>query len=309
MTVVPTFAVPAALAVDPAGNGVLEPGELATLRPAWTNTSGASLHLTGATSNFTGPAGAVYVNPDDDGDYGTIADQASAECTDCYSIQIEAASRPAPHWDASIDETVNPSSIARTWALHVGESFPDVPTSHPFYAFIETLFHDGVTGGCGAGDYCPDERRHASPDVCLPTQEPTRVGLCAALMLVHSLSRRALPRRTLRRLGQSARVGGHHRRLWRRTLLPLRTHPPRTDGRFPAEGEHGGSYAPPPCVETVFFDVPCPGGPFVDWINQLAAEGVTGGCGGGLYCPGDSVSRGEMAVFLVKTFGLPLYGL
>jgi hypothetical protein len=41
------------------------------------------------------------------------------------------------------------------------------------------------------------------------------------------------------------------------------------------------------------------------WIKQLAAEGITGGCGGN-YCPSTSVTRDQMAVFLVRTFQLPL---
>jgi len=40
------------------------------------------------------------------------------------------------------------------------------------------------------------------------------------------------------------------------------------------------------------------------WIEQLAAEGITGGCGNGNYCPDDSVTRAQMAVFLVRAFGL-----
>ena len=36
-------------------------------------------------------------------------------------------------------------------------SFGDVPTSHPFYQFIEALAKSGITGGCGSGaNYCPD---------------------------------------------------------------------------------------------------------------------------------------------------------
>ena len=67
----------------------------------------------------------------------------------------------------------------------------------------------------------------------------------------------------------------------------------------------GSSYVPPACVPPgVFGDVACPG-PFTDWIEQLAAENITGGCGGGNYCPGNNNTRGQMAVFLVKTFGLP----
>jgi S-layer family protein len=36
-------------------------------------------------------------------------------------------------------------------------TFPmDVPTSHPIFRFVEALAAAGITGGCGAGTYCPD---------------------------------------------------------------------------------------------------------------------------------------------------------
>lgn len=36
-------------------------------------------------------------------------------------------------------------------------TFPqDVPTTHPFFRFVEALAASGVTGGCGPGAYCPD---------------------------------------------------------------------------------------------------------------------------------------------------------
>jgi S-layer homology domain len=54
-------------------------------------------------------------------------------------------------------------------------------------------------------------------------------------------------------------------------------------------------------------DVPC-ASPFAPWIQELVARGITSGCGGGLYCPSNVVTRGQMAVFLTKTFGLALYG-
>ena len=41
-----------------------------------------------------------------------------------------------------------------------------------------------------------------------------------------------------------------------------------------------------------------------DRIEALAAEGITGGCGAGNYCPSDPVTRGQMAVFLVRAFEL-----
>ena len=53
----------------------------------------------------------------------------------------------------------------------------------------------------------------------------------------------------------------------------------------------------------MFNDVPV--GSFADrWVEQLAAEGITSGCGNGNYCPNDPVTRAQMAVFLVRTFGL-----
>jgi hypothetical protein len=57
----------------------------------------------------------------------------------------------------------------------------------------------------------------------------------------------------------------------------------------------------------VFPDVPCPS-LFADWIEQLAEEAITGGCGGGNFCPTNPNTRGQMAVFLTKTFSLALYG-
>jgi cysteine-rich repeat protein len=67
---------------------------------------------------------------------------------------------------------------------------------------------------------------------------------------------------------------------------------------FLLKAEHGSSYVPPTCTGT-FPDVACPSA-FANWIEQLANEGVTAGCGGGLYCPDASVTRRQMAVFLLK---------
>ena len=72
----------------------------------------------------------------------------------------------------------------------------------------------------------------------------------------------------------------------------------------------GSAYDPPDCTG-VFDDVTCtPGTGFSDWIEELADRGITGGCSVAppLYCPTNPNNRGQMAVFLVKTFGLVLYG-
>ena len=68
---------------------------------------------------------------------------------------------------------------------------------------------------------------------------------------------------------------------------------------FLLKAEHGVACGPPACTG-VCPDAPCPG-QFTDWIEQLAAEGITGGCGGGNYCPASPVTRAQMAIFLLKT--------
>ena len=72
---------------------------------------------------------------------------------------------------------------------------------------------------------------------------------------------------------------------------------------FLLKAKHGSSYSPP-VATGVFSDVPTNYWA-AGWIEQLAAEGITGGCGAGVYCPDTDVTRAQMAVFLVKTFNLP----
>jgi parallel beta-helix repeat protein len=70
---------------------------------------------------------------------------------------------------------------------------------------------------------------------------------------------------------------------------------------FLLKGKYGASYIPPVC-QSVFQDVQCPS-TFANWIEQLYAEQITSGCSASplLYCPGDPVTRQQMAVFLLKT--------
>jgi S-layer homology domain len=58
---------------------------------------------------------------------------------------------------------------------------------------------------------------------------------------------------------------------------------------------------PPACVadREMFNDVPA-SSPFCSYIEELSRRGITGGCGGGNFCPADPVTRQQMAVFLVK---------
>ena len=60
--------------------------------------------------------------------------------------------------------------------------------------------------------------------------------------------------------------------------------------------------SPPPGTAT-FPDVPTTS-PQFRFVEALVAAGITGGCGGGNYCPNDPLTRGQMAVFLAVALGL-----
>jgi hypothetical protein len=75
---------------------------------------------------------------------------------------------------------------------------------------------------------------------------------------------------------------------------------------FLLRGNRGACYVPANATGTVFGDVPL--GSFADkWIEELAASGVTSGCGGGNYCPESAVTRDQMAVFILRTLEGPGY--
>jgi len=73
---------------------------------------------------------------------------------------------------------------------------------------------------------------------------------------------------------------------------------------FLLRAKHGSSYTPP-AATGIFEDVPVTYWA-ADWVEQLYNEEITTGCGTSplSYCPEDTVTRAQMAVFIVRTFGL-----
>jgi hypothetical protein len=179
--------------------------------------------------------------------------------------------------------------------------FLDVPPGG-FHDAIESIFRAGITAGCGNGDYCPDD--------------PVTRGQMAVLLLKGEHGGSYIPPVCTATMFADEPCPGGPFVDWVNELVSEEItggcgggdycpNDPVTRAQmapFLLKGEHGGSYVPPTCAATLFTDVPCPGAPFVDFINQLSIEGITAGCGNGDYCPDDPVTRGEMAVFLVRTF-------
>lgn len=63
----------------------------------------------------------------------------------------------------------------------------------------------------------------------------------------------------------------------------------------------GAELAPPDCVpgQEMFDDVPA-SSPFCPFIEELARRDITTGCGGDNFCPGATVTRAQMATFIVR---------
>ena len=307
---------PVALAVNPSGNGVLEPNELASIEPTWRNDGAVTIGLTGASSNFIGPGGPSYSNPDAAAVYGSLGVGAAAACIDCYSVQIASGARPVAHWDSTLDEIVVATpggpQPAKTWTLHVGDSFADVPATDPYYPSIETIYHFGVTAGCATGAFCPsnDSLRQEMAPFLLKARfgagyvPPACTGIFGDVPCpptpafpysnyIEDLYNRGIA------AGCAPGLYCPGQPVTRAQMAPLLL-----------KTLEGLAYVPPSCAG-IFTDVPCPATPlfpFSDWIEELANRGITAGCGTGLYCPDASIKRQEIAVFLKLTFGLVLYG-
>jgi hypothetical protein len=179
--------------------------------------------------------------------------------------------------------------------------FLDVGSGHMFHDSVEGLVRAGVTAGCGAGRYCPDESvTRAQMAVFLQKAQfgtdylpPACLGVFQDVECAPSA---AFAVDWIEQLFSQGITGGCNS-----TPLLYCPSAPVTRAQvavFLLKTKHGSDYSPPPC-SGIFKDVVCtPGIGFPDWIEALAAEGITGGCGSGNYCPSNPVTRGQMAAFI-----------
>lgn len=183
-------------------------------------------------------------------------------------------------------------------------TFDDVPTTNPYFHWVETVYVDGVTGGCNASPllYCPTNpvTRQQMAVFMLKAVHGQAYAppMCAgAFADVPCPSQYANWIEELAAEGVTTGCGGGN-------YCPLDPVTRQQMAVFLLKAEHGSGYTPPSCGSSnPFLDVPCPS-TYANWIKQLVAESITGGCAGGNYCPASPVTRAQMAVFLTKTFNL-----
>ncbi len=197
------------------------------------------------------------------------------------------------------------SDSGAAYVFTIAPVFDDVPFSYWANNFVERLAKAGVTGGCGTGIYCPDSTVtraqmaifllkgiHGSSYVPPAVNGNTGFGDVAADYWAAAWIKQ------LAAEGVTSGCGGGN-------YCPDSTVTRAQMAVFLLKARNGSSYSPPAVggstgfndVATTYWAAP--------FIKQLVTDGITSGCGNSNYCPDDSVTRAQMAIFLVKTFNLP----
>ena len=190
------------------------------------------------------------------------------------------------------------------------DTFADVSLANPFSPYIKAFYDTGITVGCSQTPklYCPDNPVTRGEMAVFieralgnfsPTPSPSGMftdvpypGLESFTPFIEQYYNDGLT------------VGC--------SQSPLMYCPQNnvTRGEMAVFIERAlGNFAPTPSPTGMFTDVPYPGlESFTPFIEQFYNDGITVGCSQSplKYCPQNNVTRGEMAVFIVRAFGIPL---
>jgi hypothetical protein len=186
------------------------------------------------------------------------------------------------------------------------ETFSDVPLSYWAYSQIQEIYEAGITGGCAANPlrYCPGNSilRDQLAVFLLRAKHGSSYVPPSATGIFSDVARDYWAAPWIEQLYKEGISGGC-------SINPLRYCPGSPVLRdqmaiFLLRAKYGSAYQPPNAAG-IFSDVPANYWAAA-WIEQLAADGVTGGCASSplQYCPASKVLRDQMAVFLVRNFGL-----
>ena len=208
--------------------------------------------------------------------------------------------------DNSTDSTCGTTSLVTSQNIQV--DFADVPGTNQYHDTVNTLARNGVSAGCGSGNFCPDgtitrkemavfliKGKHGSSYV-----PPAAVGIFSDVPMdsfAPYIEAAYNEGKIMDACGTNQFCPGAvvTRSDMAKSLL--------TAQRYTGWVGYA-TYAPPAAVG-IFSDVPA-GSPAAPWIEQVYHEGITAGCGAPplRYCPSSSITRGQMSVFIDKTFRL-----
>lgn len=272
------------------GSGVVNPSAtISSFSPTHGPSNGTRITITG--SGFA--AGAIV----------TVAGFAST-VQSLSSTQIVATTPFLTAGKAYVVSVTNPGAAAANATQTFFADYADVASTHPFRSHIEAISRQGITTGCGGAYYCPGAAvTRAEMAVFLLRSKfgggyvpPAATGTMFrdvprtywAAAWIEDLARRGVTS------GCASGVYCPEAAVTRDQMAA-----------FLLRTKYSGSYTPPSPTGTMFVDV-ARTNPFAGFIEQLAREGITQGCDATHYCPANVVLRGEMAVFLTRTFSIPL---
>ena len=190
---------------------------------------------------------------------------------------------------------------------YIPSVFVDVPFDGFARAQIETIYNDGITGGCSTLplNYCPETVVTRSQMAVFlergihgPSYNPPAVGGSTGFGDVQLAYWAGAWIKQLATEGITGGCGSGN-------YCPESPVTRAQMAVFLLRSKYGPSYNPPPVEGSTGFTDVDPTYWAGAWIKQLVAEGITAGCGSGNYCPESPVTRAQMAVFLVRTFNLP----
>jgi hypothetical protein len=216
--------------------------------------------------------------------------------------EIRATAPPRPA--GSLNDVVVAIPGGPTGRLRNGyvARFADVGGLSLYDAAIHKLAGNGITLGCGTGTYCPNNTItraemaifliRAKYGLCFTP--PAATGTLFSDVAANSFGARHIE--LLANLGVTSGCGGGK-------FCPNSTVTRDQMAVFLLRTLIGSNFVPQPATGQ-FTDVPV-SNVFAKWIEELNRRGITSGCGGGKFCPEQPNTRGEMAVFINRTFGLP----
>ncbi len=182
----------------------------------------------------------------------------------------------------------------------ISEPYGDVDPNSWAAGYINAIRDAGITGGCGDGNYCPQglvTREQMAAFLVRAVEGEPAANYCDGSSYFSDVSPDAWSCRYIQRLSELNITGGCGGGNYCPQGLVTREQMAAFIVRA-VEGEpaldYCGGVAP-------FLDV-APSTFFCRYIKRLVELGVTQGCGNGNYCPGNEVTREQMAAFLARAF-------
>ena len=246
----------------------------------------------------------AFDSPDGKVLFATGGDGSWLWSTQTY-LHIKALDNPGVKFLATGRDNHTGYATAGNLLIYHFPTFSDVPWKYWSRSFIERLYNAGITGGCSITPllYCPGNTvNRAQMAVFLlrgihgSGYTPPAVGVGTGFTDVPSDHPMAA---WIKQLAAEGITGGCGNGRYCPDAPVTRAQM----AVFLLRSKYTSAYTPPP-ANGDFTDVPL-NHSLAAWIEQLAAEGITGGCGAGVYCPDGNVTRDQMAIFLVRTFNLP----